>query len=487
MSSVRRRILGKSGPTDDDMANSWGSGYVDGAPRKIGTRIKLDSELRNAVPGFCLVDAVDSGTTANERAMAYATNGNFGRCLIGMGSYVGGAGTIESLSSTKATSNWQLSLVKSPTECSRTTRFQTVPLPYHIQHKLHDLERLYALEDQCLKALETKCTIAALLGCPFKAFLLEYLLSGTGGELSTRFLESLATTLAKFNITIIADEIMTGGRVGPTLAMTNVYSENFIKSVGYITLGKVFGCGLVLENVKAGIAVEKPRGTTTEIDVSDPFGALVAIRERIAAGMIEGKRSIVLAKLNLDDPEDVWGKGLLMFSSKCRPATINNLKNRLLPSLETNHKTKLTLGFKDCQWNRSVVNGHLYAQAKKWLNHVTYAYECNNISPYTVELAKYLCDSTNVDNCAEGTLIYATGIVEYMKKRGINDETLVNEYRARKKRKEGKMGGRSTACHTFLVHGTLKDAAAKSKGFVTKEIKHKKRQVCFNVRFDLIN
>jgi hypothetical protein len=470
------------------MANSWGSGYVDGAPRKIGTRIKLDSELRNAVPGFRLVDAVDSGTTANERAMAYATNGNFGRCLIGMGSYVGGVGTIESLSSTKATSNWQLSLVKSPTECSETTRYQTVPLPYHIQHKLHDLEKLHALEDQCLKALETKCTIAALMGRPFKAFLLEYVLSGTGGELSTRFLESLATTLAKFNITIIADEIMTGGRVGPTLAMTNAYSENFIKSVGYITLGKVFGCGLVLENVHSVIAEEKPRGTTTEIDVSDPFGALVAIRERIAAGMIEGKRSIVLAKLNLEDPEDVWGKGLLMFSSKCRPGIINNLKNRLLPSLETNRKTKITLGFKDCPWNRSVVDGHLHAQAKKWLDHVNSVYECNNISPYTVELAKYLCDSTNVDNCAESTVVYATSILEYMKKRGmINDETLVTEYRARKKRKEGKTGGRSTASHTFLVHGTLNDAATKSNGFVTKELKHKKRQVCFTVRFDLIN
>jgi hypothetical protein len=105
-----------------------------------------------------LVDAVDSGTTANERAMAYATNGNFGRCLIGMGSYVGGVGTIESLSSTKATSNWQLSLVKSPTECSETTRFQTVPLPYHIQHKLHDLEKLYALEDQCLNKMYHRST-----------------------------------------------------------------------------------------------------------------------------------------------------------------------------------------------------------------------------------------------------------------------------------------------------------------------------------------
>jgi hypothetical protein len=74
-----------------------------------------------------------------------------------------------------------------------------------------------------------------------------------------------------------------------------------------------------------------------------------------------------------------------------------------------------------------------------------------------------------------------------MKKRGINDKTLVTEYRARKKRKEGKTGGRSTASHTFLVHGTLNDAATKSNGFVTKELKHKKRQVCFTVRFDLIN
>lgn len=423
LSNMSSRVF-PSDPNADDMANNWGTQLVETMSGPCVPRHRIDSEIRIAVPGFRLLNLFGSGTCANERAMSIATDAHIDRCLIAMGSYVGGAPPLENLTSTNHVANWQLSLVKDPDECTNDAKRQTVALPYHVPNSKLTEEDLVEHENKCLDALVEKLILAKLCGKGYRALLLEYILSGSGGILSDAFLKMLGPVLQRFGVIVIADEIMTGGRVGPMMAMTSSLPKEFVDSIGYITFGKCLGCGMVLERVSV-YDHNKGRGTSTELCNGEAILKFKAITERLQKGFIETKKNKVLLKLRLtDDSEDIWGRGLLMFTSKCRSSILRCLKNCLLPRLEDNKKTKLQLGCKATKWTRSVVNKCLFNSARQWMLK-TREYEREQLeSPYLLSLARYIATKPSQ------TTICPEQLCEYIGDKDTKE--MVDEYRRKK-------------------------------------------------------
>lgn len=460
------------------MVNNWGTGLIEDrtsyTPKKQSA---LDSEIRKAIPGFKLFGMLANGTGANDMAVSLATSANYERCLFGMGSYSGGTGMLQTLSSTAHTANWQLSLVQCPEDCSPAAQEQTVALPYHINHGNLTTAAKQEMEKMCLDALNVKLMQAVLCGRPYKAIMLEYILSGTGGELSTRFLLELAKLLKTYHVTIIVDEIMTGGRCGPTMTITTGLPSEFIERVGFITLGKVMGCGLLLVKVKSDF--EKCRGTSTEVEAGEAYSKFTAIAERIFSGNIDVKREKVLKAIKLG-PEKVWGRGLLIFSSKARSGETMCLKNRMLPTLEVCQKTRIQLGFKDTKWTKAVVNAALFEQCRNWVEYAQVLHKRQLLSPYMLQLAKYVSDQPR-----EEDVIYPS---DYMAQ--IDHElepNLVALHKERKRKLLGTKNGRCSASHRKLVFDSLSEAAKKSNGFLTRTNKTKKRRLCYVTNYDNIS
>ena len=461
----------KATVNEDDMANNWGAAYVEDVTYG-GSKIELDQEIRRTIPPFRLMFMLESGTSANDRAITTATEGSYSSCLFGMGAYAGGVGILNDYSSSVMMNNKQLSLVKEPSTCSDLAQEQTVPLPYHIPHQSLNDKELQDLENKCLKALTMKLLLSALSGRPYKAFLLEYILSGTGGELTVRFLLNFAAVLSRFHVCIIADEVMTGGRVGPMVAITSTMPNTFVESVKYITLGKSFGCGLVLEKIFD--SREDGRGTTTYIEPDEACSKYKAVAMRIDEGMIALKREKVIRSMKLQaESNNIWGCGLLIFTSKCRFATTGNLKNRLLPALENGTKTKLKLGTTNTTWDRETVNAHLFQRIRDWLDHR----KVHSLSPYTWKLAKYLYDNPLAET------VYAEELVAYIDLSG-DSVTMVHTHREKKKRELGPRDGRCSASHNNLVRATLRTAQQSSDGFLTAAVKTKKRRLCYSIHYN---
>ena len=153
---------------------------------------------------------------------------------------------------------------------------QTVPLPYNIPGDWLPDARLCNYKRYCLDHLHETLLFAFFSGKPYKAILLEYILGGNGAELLIEFLTSLSYLLKLFGVVVVADEVLTGGRVGPGIAMTTSMPSEFKKSVEFITLGKFMGCGLVLQRkqpkpVDIGLSL---RGFSTSADcgfVTEPL------------------------------------------------------------------------------------------------------------------------------------------------------------------------------------------------------------------------
>jgi len=463
-------------PLLDNMVNNWGTGLVEENPKSYSKPCtELGSEIRKAVPGFKLFAMLESGTGANDRAISLATGANYELCLFGMGSYCGGAGILQTLSSTKNTANWQLSLVQCPTDCSPAAQEQTVALPYHIPHGDLTIASTQEMEQNCLDALNVKLMCALLRGRPYKAILLEFILSGTGGELSTRFLLELAKLLKQYHVAIIADEIMTGGRCGPTMAITTGLPSEFIEQVSFLTLGKVMGCGLVL--VKVQDNYDKDRGTSTEVEGGEAFYKFSLIAKRIFEGFIHTKQKKVLKAIKLG-PEMVWGRGLLIFSHKSRQAQTHGLKNRMLPTLENGKKTRIQLGLADTEWTKVSVNALLFEASRNWMEHAQVLQSTMHLSPYAFELAKYISHHPRNEQ-----KIFPK---EYMAQIE-SEQELVALHKERKRRRLGPKIGRCSASHKKLVFDSLSEAAAKSNGFLTRTLKTKKRVVCYITNYENIS
>jgi len=471
-------------PNGDDLANNWGTGLVSDVTKVRGTKAELEAIVAIACPGYRLVSVVDNGTSANDRAIMLCTDANHDRCLYAMGSYAGGCPPLQNYSSTINTSNWQLSLVSEPEDSSQKAQQHTVAFPYFVEHDDLDAGRRKTLEDKCLDNLKIKLICAMLMGKPKKALLMEYILSGTGGQLSERFLILLSAILLKFEVILIADEVMTGGRVGPSITMTTSRPNEFQKCVGYITMGKSMGCGLLLEKTTTlNLADSKGRGTSTELDEGEAYQKFSAIHERISNGWISIKRQRVLTSLKIfDKPNEYWGKGILLFTSKSRSHIMGTLKCRLVPRLEISTSTKLRRAGIPTNWNRISVNNLLMARTEAWLQHNSQTLINDVESPYDIALAKYLNEHSSDHTFKASELINFIA-----NKTNLTEAQLMNSHRELKRTRSGGIGGgRCTKKHPKLVAATLRDASDKSDGFITAERKSKKRRIHYTVTYPVL-
>lgn len=359
------------------MANNWGADLVMSKGKLNACRDTFhgfDANIRASVPGYCIDKLVASGSDANEYAIDRLTEKDLSTLLIGMGSYVGGTETLQPYSSSGFSSHGQLIFPKPPDYSgfiSNVCKRQTIALPYYVPHIDMDTDDLLLLEQMCLRALHRKLLIAQLSGKPFRVMLIEYILGGNGGELSEHFLISLGRLLEKFKIDVIADEVLTAGRVGPsTMTMTTGLPSSFSNLVKFITIGKFTGCGIVLKRAprKPLELIENSRGTTTHFPIGNACMYWTTAVAHVNAGGITSRRNNVLKIMGVNDSQS-WGRGCLIFTSKSRPVVTRGLKNRLLPMLEPGmkirkHSTILT------SWTRSTVSQQLATTAQQWLNHM---------------------------------------------------------------------------------------------------------------------
>ena len=357
----------------DDMVNNWGVDLIMDDPKfqKFNaTRNGLDVEIKRSVPGYQLESLVQSGSGANSKAINFAAAGDVSRCLIAMGSYVAGdKSPLQSLSSSRFDTHQNISEVVGPSEAPLKCRQQTVAFPYFIPHTQLSHETLREHEIKCLNSIEWKLWIAKLTGKRFRALLMEPILSANGGELTDEFLVNLACLLKRFDVMVILDEVMTGGRVGPTMTMSTGMPSEFLERIGYITMGKIFNCGIVLEKKPSRpTCVARRRGESTTLDPGEAFLKWRVIQNYINENNITKRRSQVLKLFGMTkSDEHHWGRGCLIFTSKARPGVKKNLKCRLLPKLEMNHKLE-TLTTKQSGYSRKAVNDMLFQAAEAWMS-----------------------------------------------------------------------------------------------------------------------
>jgi len=194
--------------------------------------------------------------------------------------------------------------------------------------------------------------------------MLELILGGSGGELSPRFLSLFGRLCVSMNVTIIADEIMTGGRVGPGMTVTQNSPIEFRQAVGYITMGKIMNCGLVLERKPNSPQEGSVRGSSTTMDAGEACRLWLRVVERL--DRIPERRQEVITLLGFaKDAEMHWGVGCLVFTNKARVSITKGLKNRHLPMLED---SKLRKG--SCittEWTRSSVCERLLTASLSWI------------------------------------------------------------------------------------------------------------------------
>ena len=372
----------------DEMENNWGCNLVQTTLGFASRNFHdLDQHVRADVRGFQLHKLEISGTAANEVAVELSTNYEYKRCLLAMGSYSGGVGKMLELTSTKCATCGLLSIPADPEDTGTSCQFQTVPMPYWVVSSEYPAKMRKEVEDKCLLQINKRLLLAKLAGEPFKAFFLELLLAGNGGELSNTFLKKLGILLHKYNIKVIVDEVLTGGRVGPDMTMTTKTPQEFQKVVHFITMGKITGCGLILEKapLKPREREEGVRGISTILECGEAWQYWTEVVDRIRKGKPAQRRreTISIMKVNRDE---VWGAGCLIFTSKSRPWVMKGLKNRLLPMLENTKIRKHTT--KPSNWNRSTLCGTLAKQTGKWLKH---AEEINRDRwPFLSELVDYI-------------------------------------------------------------------------------------------------
>jgi len=464
------------------MENNWGVTFVPTFDRSATnpTFSTLCDKVRLSVPGFELVSGgvCQSGTHANMRAMDLAFGGNRTECLFAMGSYVGGFECVEDYSSNGLISTLQsrLCLVREPVDVSESCRQNTVPFPYHIPNKTLDMTHLACLENTCIALLEKKLLLAKLSGTPYKALLMEYMLTGNGAELTHVFKVKLGLLLKKYAIVVIADEVMTGGRVGPELVMTLSQPIEFKERVKYITLGKIFDCGLTLECCSVGLGRNPQRGTSTELELAQAYNILTKIRELQTKGMIETTQQKFLRAFDLtfDDDEHLWGKGLLLFSSKSRSTVKMGLRNRYLPQIgDSKRLRKGSVTESEC--TSTWVNKMMIGSATSWLK------SCNMVlnkrySPVLLIISEYMIsqdDSTISDG------IYVKDLLECISQK--RQEEMVSSFRKRKIAELGSKRGRSKKSPKSLFSETLNEAVENSDGFMISALKKKRRVMCFSI------
>jgi hypothetical protein len=387
----------------DDLENRWGVHLVyDPSRVPSATMSQFQHVVKQGIPNFQLHSFYESGTSANEAAVLSATNNDISRCLIAMGSYGGGEGLMFRLSSSQHSSAKQLSVISSPNEVvDENSRKQTVALPYYIPCAKYSDNEIGTHEKVCLEALNQKLFVAKLVGTPFQAILMELILCGTGGELSNNFLRSFGVLCEHYNVCIIVDEVMTGGRVGPNMTLASTTPTEFINQVKFITMGKFVGCGMLLTRVpKRPSDRDSIRGKSTESSPDFAHYKWRTVTLVLAKGMADERRQQVVDMMDCGVHENNWGKGCMIFTSRSRPSSTKGLKNRHLPRLEN---TKISKGTtKPTEWTRSTVCELLLLSGKKWIDEMKQMDEEKH--PFVSCLCKYVLETEVQDITGDSAL-----------------------------------------------------------------------------------
>lgn len=356
---------------DDEMENEWGIHLVNISTNKLPTKSapQFDRDIKRVVNGFQLHNCLSSGTNANQDAMLLATDNELGEGLYAQGSYLGGNPYLQKMSTTMYSPAAELSVPKYPENATEKCILQTVVLPHFVDSRAFSSKARNNYEDRCLRQLHKILVMAKLAGKPKRAILLELMLGGNGGKLSHRYLAKLGVLLKKFEVIVVVDEVLTGGRVGPAMTMTENTPPEFFECVEYITMGKFMHCALILKKQPKRPTRQDPlRGTSTSQSMAEPAALWNKVAEMIEAGVIPERRQQVLKKMKLrDGSEQVWGHGLFIVTSKRRPQMTRGLKNRCLPMMELTSNIK-TLNCLKSKWNRSSLAQALYDGGVEWMD-----------------------------------------------------------------------------------------------------------------------
>lgn len=447
---------------EDTMENGWGVKFLSYTEKRSGARTfqGFKRDIEAAVPDFTLDSVHMCGTDANAVAISLATDRNHSRCLFGIGSYIGGDEFHQSLSSSGyKTSSTGMAMIKPYDEVNPMCQQQSVALPYHVPCRGLDKKRLSLYEDRCLLHLHSVLLHAEFIGFQYKALFLEYILGGNGGELSEMFLVRLGRLLKCFNVAVVADEILTGGRTGRTVTMTTNMPAEFVECVNFITMGKYVGCGLVLtRRTKYSTFPESLRGFSTQAECGLPSKLFQEVKRRVEEGMLEQRRAQVLKLMKCsgdDKKEDHWGRGLLVFTAYKRVVKYG-LKNRLLPRLET---TKLVKNSATrTEWTRSTVCEALMKSVDDWVSKKQQMLWTGK-NAFTTGLLNYLFFQIIDGNRDEDKQLYfkPDDVVEFLGPKGV---LMAEEYNNWQTEIQGR---RSYARASTLVKRAIRDAITNTR------------------------
>lgn len=448
--------------TDDTMENGWGVKYVTYTEKRCGRRsfVGFQADIESAVPGFTLYSVQMCGTDANAVAISLATDYNYDRCLFALGSYIGGDERHQSLSSS-VNSPGGLAMPKYFDEGNFQCQVQTVPLPYHVPSSRIKPSEVKNYENRCLLHLHQRLVYATLTGSPFKALLLEFVLGGNGGELSTNFLKDLGKLLKHFKVVVVADEVMTGGRNSSSVTLSTTMPREFFSCVQYITLGKFVGCGMVLtRKTREPLDVRAPlRGFSTQAECGLPSKLFQEVLERMKAGMVEKRRSQVLKLMNCDGlgkEEDHWGRGMQIYTTYTRGNILYGLKNRLLPRLEMSKLRKN--GVSRSKWTRSTVSEALRATADEWIQRQQLRmWEGEHSFVFGIITCVFDKAQFEVFNHNKGITFRAEDVIQFLGKRC---NSMAEQHNAWTKTVKGR---RSYAKAETLVYRAVIDSVANSR------------------------
>ena len=308
----------------DEMTNSWGTELVvlPSYRKDRGDINRLRELVKNTIAGFALYGVYVSGTDANRTAVELATKSDAGSLLVCLGAYGGGKEIMQELSTSDQTPTATLAFPHRFDREGMTTRCreQSMTLPYWIECKEMTSTERRQHEDKFLAAVHRKLLFRLLKGNPVRAALIELILGGNGGELSSRFLIQLGNLLSNFGVVAIMDECLTGGRVGPNVTLTQDLLLEFRSCVLFVTMAKFMGRGLLLvnagyKNSNVYFNHVRQRGLSTNIDVSKVCAKFARVNELQLEGAIHIRQEQIKKEFDVNDHE-LWGRGLLIFVSK---------------------------------------------------------------------------------------------------------------------------------------------------------------------------
>lgn len=432
---------------------------------------ELEILIKGSVPGFTLRRIYENGSTANDAAISEATDDNKHLCAFGVCCYVGGSYSQSNLSSSIVHGN-QLSFPIDPAMAPERCLKQAVALPYHIPDSSIPEDKIRQLEIKCYRMFEEKLLFSELAGCGIKALLMELVLQGNGATLSEMFIKKLAGLCHEHGIKIIVDEIMTGGRVGPQMTMTQSYPQEFIDAVHYITLGKVFRCGVVLTKISRKPKEGSERGYSFTPDPSCLYSRWSTLSTLLQNNCINTRREKVMRLLRgksdntMDHQECIWGAGLMIFSSRNRSFVQRGLNNRCLPKIVD---TRLYLGpSTKSKWTRTTVSERLMTGMYKWIDAIEKA--CCDEDPFLFWLARY--GLTNTDHFTEE---------EFINFIGDKADTLTEQRRAQEEKENEWSGGKcKKKTKTFAVEAIHRAMKASR---VTKVRKGHRRKMKYEIKY----